>query len=90
MKTKVLEEKISNIFITVGIPAHIKGYQFLREAIKMAWQPGSRQAWDWYFSYEGRPVTNKPTNSEFISRIAYILEIWQECKITRGDCNERE
>lgn len=36
MKTKVLEEKISNIFITVGIPAHIKGYQFLREAIKMA------------------------------------------------------
>lgn len=36
MKTKVLDEKISNIFITVGIPAHIKGYQFLREAIKMA------------------------------------------------------
>ncbi len=30
-----LEEKITNIFITVGIPAHIKGYQFLREAIKM-------------------------------------------------------
>ena len=33
---KKLEEKITNIFITVGIPAHIKGYQFLREAIKMA------------------------------------------------------
>ncbi|MEG1499590.1 MAG: sporulation transcription factor Spo0A [Clostridia bacterium] len=33
---RVLEEKISNIFITVGIPAHIKGYQFLREAIKLA------------------------------------------------------
>lgn len=32
---KKLDEKISNIFITVGIPAHIKGYQFLREAIKM-------------------------------------------------------
>ena len=31
-----LDEKITNIFITVGIPAHIKGYQFLREAIKMA------------------------------------------------------
>ena len=31
-----IEEKISNIFITVGIPAHIKGYQFLREAIKLA------------------------------------------------------
>ncbi len=35
-KNKVLEEKITNIFITVGIPAHIKGYYFLREAIKMA------------------------------------------------------
>ncbi len=36
IKNKQLEERISNIFITVGIPAHIKGYQFLREAIKMA------------------------------------------------------
>ena len=36
IKNKTLEEKITNIFITVGIPAHIKGYQFLREAIKMA------------------------------------------------------
>ncbi|MBE5746302.1 MAG: sporulation transcription factor Spo0A [Clostridiales bacterium] len=35
-KNRNLEEKITNIFITVGIPAHIKGYQFLREAIKMA------------------------------------------------------
>jgi len=31
-----MDEKISNIFITVGIPAHIKGYQFLREAVKIA------------------------------------------------------
>ncbi|MDR3262830.1 MAG: sporulation transcription factor Spo0A [Clostridiales bacterium] len=31
-----VDEKIANIFISVGIPAHIKGYQFLREAIKMA------------------------------------------------------
>ena len=34
--TNHIEEKITNIFITVGIPAHIKGYQFLREAIKLA------------------------------------------------------
>ena len=36
VRNKSMEEKITNIFITVGIPAHIKGYQFLREAIKMA------------------------------------------------------
>ena len=29
------EERIANLFLTVGIPAHIKGYQFLREAVKM-------------------------------------------------------
>ncbi len=31
-----LEEKISKIFINVGIPPHIKGYCFLREGVKMA------------------------------------------------------
>lgn len=30
-----LEEKISSVFISIGIPAHIKGYHFLREAVKM-------------------------------------------------------
>ena len=29
------EERIANLFLTVGIPAHIKGYQYLREAVKM-------------------------------------------------------
>ena len=61
----------------------------IREAIKRAWLQGSRQAWDWYCSYDGHAAANKPTNSEFISRIAYVLEIWQECKVIRGDCNER-
>ena len=28
-----LDEKISNIFISIGIPPHIKGYQYLREGI---------------------------------------------------------
>ena len=35
-ESKQLDEKISNIFISIGIPAHIKGYQFLREAVKLA------------------------------------------------------
>ena len=64
--------------------------QAIRDAIKMAWRHGSKEAWEWYFSYDGRAVSNKPTNSEFISRIAYIFEICQECKITKGDRYERE
>lgn len=35
-RTKTLDERITGVFLTVGIPAHIKGYQFLREGIKMA------------------------------------------------------
>ena len=31
-----LDERISNIFISIGIPPHIKGYSYLREGIKMA------------------------------------------------------
>ena len=32
---RALDERLSNIFITVGIPAHIKGYHYLREAVKL-------------------------------------------------------
>lgn len=33
---KYIDEKITNIFITIGIPAHIIGFHFLREAVKIA------------------------------------------------------
>ncbi len=35
-KATSLDEKISNIFITIGIPPHIKGFSYLREGIKYA------------------------------------------------------
>lgn len=34
-KINSLDEKISNIFVTIGVPPHIKGYKYLREGIKM-------------------------------------------------------
>ncbi len=33
---KAIDEKLSNIFIRAGIPPHIKGYQYLRTAVKFA------------------------------------------------------
>lgn len=33
--TESVEEQITNLFLTIGIPAHIKGYQYLREAVRM-------------------------------------------------------
>lgn len=35
-KAGSLDERISNIFISIGIPPNIKGYVYLREGIKMA------------------------------------------------------
>ncbi len=34
-KINSIDEKISNIFVTIGIPPHIKGFTYLREGIKM-------------------------------------------------------
>ena len=33
--TRSIDDKLSNLFLSLGIPAHIKGYQFLREAVKL-------------------------------------------------------
>lgn len=35
-QNSTLDEKITSIFLTIGIPAHIKGYPYLREAVKMS------------------------------------------------------
>lgn len=30
-----VDDRMSNIFLSLGIPAHIKGYQFLREGVRL-------------------------------------------------------
>ena len=35
-KVTSIDDKVSNIFITIGIPPHIKGFSYLREGIKLA------------------------------------------------------
>lgn len=32
-KPQTLDEKIASVFLMIGIPAHIKGYHYLREAV---------------------------------------------------------
>lgn len=34
-RAQSVDERLSSLFLTIGIPAHIKGYSFLREAVKM-------------------------------------------------------
>ena len=33
--TQSIDDKLSSLFLTIGIPAHIKGYQYLRAGVKM-------------------------------------------------------
>lgn len=45
----------------------------IRDAIKKAWKRRDKAAWWPYF-----PQKKKPTNKEFITRIAEIIDLWQE------------
>ena len=47
----------------------------IRCAIKSAWKNCDVVAWNRYFPDR----TGKPSNAEFISRIAWILELWEGC-----------
>ena len=49
--------------------------QAIRDAIRIAWEQGSKTAWRWYFSYDGHAPRRKPTNSEFIAMIADNLRL---------------
>lgn len=69
-----LETDITKMLHELGIPAHIKGYQYLRDAIRhaieVAWGRGSLEVIDELFGYTISTGKGKPTNSEFIALIA--------------------
>lgn len=68
-------------------PAVGKGYdpavgslqveQAIRSAISAAWDTRDEEEWGCFFP--GHKETKKPSNGEFISRIACILELWHSC-----------
>lgn len=47
----------------------------IRTAIKIAWKYHDDIAWKRYFSETSR----KPSNTEFVSKIARVLELWEGC-----------
>ena len=58
--------------------------QAIRQALKVAWKQGDRRLWECCFSCGRRVLLKRPSNSEFISRIAYIMELWQESRREEG------
>ena len=61
--------------------------QAIRSAIVAAWK-NHDHVWNYYFSPDETGRIKKPTNAEFITKIARILELWHKC--SREAAYERE
>lgn len=105
-----LERYITNIMLDIGVPAHLKGYHYLRDAIllsgkdmevvssvtkllypaiakrfkttdqkverairnaiEVSWARGNCETFEAMFGYSAASGKSRPTNSEYIARIA--------------------
>lgn len=105
-----LEKYITDIMLDVGVPAHLKGYHYLRDAImlsgrdmevvssvtkllyptiakhfkttnqkverairnaiEVSWERGNSETFEKMFGYSAAMGRIRPTNSEYIARIA--------------------
>lgn len=105
-----LERYITGVMLDVGVPAHLKGYHYLRDAIllsgrdievvssvtkllyptiakrfktteqkverairnaiEVSWVRGNAETFERMFGYSARTGRTRPTNSEYIARIA--------------------
>lgn len=105
-----IEEYVTRILLDMGVPAHLKGYHYLRQAIMMAernlgmvssvtkllyptiaksfnttdqrverairnaievsWERGNMETMEKLFGYSVHTSKGRPTNSEYIARIA--------------------
>jgi len=110
MEDVKLEQYITRIMLDIGVPAHLKGYHYLRDAImlsgkdmeavssvtkllypavakrfkttdqkverairnaiEVSWERGNEDTFEDLFGYSNTTGKNRPTNSEYIARIA--------------------
>lgn len=110
LKDYELEKYITSIMLDIGVPAHLKGYHYLRDAIlisgkdievvssvtkllyptiakrfkttdqkverairnaiEVSWTRGNTDTFEKLFGYSVQSGKNRPTNSEYIARIA--------------------
>lgn len=110
-----LEKYITDIMLDVGVPAHLKGYHYLRDAIllsgrdmevvssvtkllyptvakrfkttnqkverairnaiEVSWERGNTETFEKMFGYSAQEGRTRPTNSEYIARIADMIRL---------------
>lgn len=115
VKDYELERYITNIMLDIGVPAHLKGYHYLRDAIllsgrdmevvssvtkllyptiakrfkttdqkverairnaiEVSWTRGNVETFEKMFGYSVMSGRTRPTNSEYIARIADSIRL---------------
>lgn len=110
-----LEKYITDIMLDIGVPAHLKGYHYLRDAIllsgrdmevvssvtkllyptvakrfkttnqkverairnaiEVSWERGNTETFERMFGYSAQEGRTRPTNSEYIARIADMIRL---------------
>ena len=63
-------------------PTEVQIEQTVRSAISSAWSRGPDERWDLLFPSGRNGRRSRPSNFEFISRIACILELWASARKT--------
>lgn len=53
--------------------------QAVRSALRIGWRDGTDAKWDLYFPPDKHGVRKCPSNSEFITKLALILELRANC-----------
>ena len=80
------EERIANLFLTVGIPAHIKGYQYLREAVRMVMEKPELMGRITKELYPGIAHRFGTTSSKVERAIRHAIEVaWNRGRIEALD-----
>lgn len=70
-----LEIDITNILLDIGVPAHIKGYQYIREAILMAFYDRNLLSYVTKFLYPTIAQKYKTTSSSVERTIRHAIEV---------------
>lgn len=77
-----LEVDVTNILLEIGIPAHIKGYQYIREGIMMAFYDRNMLHYITKFLYPSIAQKYKTTSSSVERTIRHAIEVaWRRGNI---------
>lgn len=72
-----LYSRVADMYANAVSEAQIE--HAIRCAIKAAWKKHDESAWIRYFSPGRDGKLEKPSNTEFITRVARVVELWEGC-----------